>query len=488
MPESKPNSQPAPAKPALVPAKSTRSLAWQHRLYLRIYLAVLASLLLAAVIFAWLAYRHTEQPRFGPGLETFAEIAANALPPASAAPKVQQEAMTLLQVRVHANLGLFTSDGQLIASVGSALPTLPAWNPQTAVSAWYPAHPPVFALKLPDGRWLLGQHVRAPFGPSARLSHERREHESGFRGPPPPARGLLTILLVAAFSIALGAYPVVRRLTRRLEHLQQSVDTWGNGQLSTRFAVEGKDEVASLAESFNQAAARIESLMQAQKNLLANASHELRSPLARIRMALELAASGVKSAPGQHDMQEELRRNIHELDQLIDEILLTSRLDASQVSIASREPIDCIGLLAEECARVGAQLDVDNLPDHEVLLLGEPKLVRRMLRNLLENARRYGALTTDGESDIVAQMRQCDGMLEIDICDRGPGVPEAEREQIFAPFYRLAGARESEGGVGLGLALVRQIAERHHGQVQCLARAGGGSCFRLRLPFDGGAG
>lgn len=454
-------------------ANLTRAnLGWRHRLYLRIYLAVLGSLILAAMIFAWLAHLHVEQPRFMPALDTFAEIAANSLPPASAELKVQQDALDLLQLRVHADLNLYAADGKLIAKAGRTLPLPVNWTPQLSNSAWSEGRPPTFSLKLPDGRWLIGQHMVHDFGPNA--GHAMRR--------PPPPRGLFSVLLVAALAIALGAYPVVRRLTRRLERLQESVDTWGYGQLSTRVAVEGQDEVASLAESFNQAAGRIEALVNAQKNLLANASHELRSPLARIRMALELSTTGNASDT---TMQEELRHNIHELDQLIDEILLSSRLDAKQSTPSTVEAIDCIALLAEECARVDAQLEIAD-DCEEVILIGEAKLVRRMLRNLLENARRYGRSkqqeVSHDAAEILACLRVQHGKIEIDICDRGPGVPESERERIFAPFYRATGAHESDGGVGLGLALVRQIVERHQGQVQCLAREGGGSCFRLCLP------
>jgi signal transduction histidine kinase len=109
---------------------------------------------------------------------------------------------------------------------------------------------------------------------------------------------------------------------------------------------------------------------------------------------------------------------------------------------------------------------------------GDPRLLRRMIRNLLENARRYGV---DAPIEVIVGRAPGDG-TELRICDRGPGVGEAERERIFEPFYRLAGARERGGGVGLGLALVRQIARRHGGDAKCLARDGGGSCFAVLLP------
>jgi signal transduction histidine kinase len=261
---------------------------------------------------------------------------------------------------------------------------------------------------------------------------------------------------------------VVRRLTRRLERLQHSVQAWGEGQLATRVAVEGEDEVARLAASFNESVARIEALVGAQKSLLANASHELRSPLARIRMAAELMAEQAPPAIG-----DELRRNVTELDQLIDEVLLASRLDAASASSPRLEEVDLTGILAEECARVDAVLEARA---HTVM--GEPKLLRRMVRNLLENAVRYGA----GSAVRVRLEAAGDATLRLDVCDGGPGIAESERERIFEPFYRIAGASEAAGGVGLGLALVRQIARHHGGDAKCLPNGAPGCCMRLTLP------
>jgi len=287
-------------------------------------------------------------------------------------------------------------------------------------------------------------------------------------GPRMHALGFVVLLVAIALVVAAAAYPVVRRLTRRLERLQHSVEAWGGGQLATRVAVEGEDEVARLAASFNGAAARIEALVGAQKSLLANASHELRSPLARIRMAAELMAD--QAAPG---VQAELRRNVAELDQLIDEVLLASRLDAVGASMPPREEVDLTGILAEECARVGATLQAGA---HSVL--GESRLLRRMVRNLLENAVRYGA----GSSVDVRLIGAGDAALRLDVCDGGPGIPEPERERVFEPFYRVAGASETAGGVGLGLSLVRQIARHHGGEAQCLPNGARGCCFRVTLP------
>jgi len=192
--------------------------------------------------------------------------------------------------------------------------------------------------------------------------------------------GLIVYVILVAVAVAASAFPAVRRLTRRLERLQASVDALGTGQLSTRVAVEGHDEVASLASSFNRSAARIEALLAAQKNLLSNASHELRSPVTRIRMAIELMQDRA-----QPEVRQELTRSIAELDQLIDEILLASRLDAVPDALPNAEQVDLTALVAEECAAVDAQLEAQ-----AATMCGDARLLRRMLRNLLENARRYG--------------------------------------------------------------------------------------------------
>jgi len=416
---------------------------WSNRLYIRIYAALLVSVVLAAILFivAWRFNAASAPP--GPFLESFTEVVAESLPPADAPAREQRAALRRWHERMRADLALFSADGRAIAAVGRPVPP-PDLSQQE--SGWVDGKPQVFALRLPDGRWLMGQRIRP-----ARV----------------PRYGIWVIVGMIAVAIGIGAYPVVRRITGRLERLQKSVDALGEGRLSTRVPVEGNDEVAHLAESFNRSAARIEALVSAQKSLLANASHELRSPLARIRMAVQLM-----DAPPDSPMQKELTRNIAELDQLIEEILLASRLDAATEDSFASEEVDLAALLAEECARIDARLDAEPL-----VVTGDARLLRRMVRNLLENAQRHGNGTA-----VEAALHGLPGeRVGIEVCDRGAGVPESERERIFEPFYRLPGARERDGGVGLGLSLVRQIARRHGGDVACLAREGGGSCFRVNL-------
>lgn len=331
-----------------------------------------------------------------------------------------------------------------------------------------------FDLTLQDGQKLSLLLPRRPPG----AGQGPRDASPWWSRPP---YGFVWLLLLVGLAVAIGVYPIVRKLTQRLESLQQGVQRWGEGDLTVRMPEHGQDEVADLSRQFNAAAQRIQSLLSSQqmllvsqKSLLANASHELRSPLTRIRMGLEFVG-----ASDNESVKQEIARNIAELDQLIDEILLASRLDAQEADLGTVEVVDLLGLCAEECARVGAVLEVQT-GVQTLTTQGVVKLMRRLIRNLLENAGRYGAIQGPEDVHVMASIDGHD--LLITVSDRGPGVPLQFREKIFEPFFRLPGASERSGSVGLGLALVKSIAERHHGSVTCQDRKGGGACFVVRLP------
>jgi len=411
-----------------------------HRLYVRIWLAVVLTVIVLTLLVGW-AWRLTSEP-------------------------------PLREVVVRNEYGEVIGSGRARLSRPPPVPGLgmgdgPADNKDDNADSPDENRPgrfgrgPEFLVRMQDGQTI---HLHLPRPPN-----------SSFRAP----FGFVWTLALVALAVALGTYPIIRRLTRRLESLQLGVERWGNGDLSVRVAMQGDDEVGFLASRFNHAAEQIETLVRSrdtllasQKSLLANASHELRSPLARIRMGLELMGSSPSPA-----FKQEISRNISELDQLIEEILLASRLDAKEADLGTIESVELIGLAAEECARNQAQLDVEAA---ELAVPGVAKLLRRAVRNLLENARRYGA----GEVHLI--LRQDVDWAVLQVCDAGPGVPPEQQERIFEPFYRLPGASEREGGVGLGLALVKSIAERHGGSVKCSNRPEGGACFEIRLPLRKG--
>lgn len=281
---------------------------------------------------------------------------------------------------------------------------------------------------------------------------------------------IFPLLLITALIVSLGAYPIAKRLTHRLENLKKGVEALGAGQLATRIPVQGCDEIAILATSFNQSAARIQALLASHRQLLANASHELRSPLARMRMSLAILAE--QQHLEQSSAVKALRQDMQELNQLVDEILLASRLDTLEIPLEHHE-VDLSGLLAEECARLELDCEAE-----AVEVVGEERLLRRLIRNLLENAVRHGGGQV--EARLIRKPLQ---QVSLQVLDRGVGIPLEAQAHIFEPFYRPLGYGEAQGGWGLGLSLVKQIATRHAGTVTCSARSGGGTVFEVILPI-----
>ena len=314
---------------------------------------------------------------------------------------------------------------------------------------------------------------------AAGLAHFLHAHFGNV--PPPVAIGggtyglrFLFVLMPLVGLMALAMYPVARRVTRRLEILQEGVERFGAGDLSQRVEVVGHDEVASLATVFNAAAERIETLVQQQKRLLASASHELRAPLARLRMAHELLldADASMDAEARQKMLVDVEGDINELDALVADVLLAARLEQPK-PLDELETVELSALCLGAAERAQAQSDVHP----GVFIDGDAAMLSRLLRNLLDNAKNYGA---GGAEAPLVELTLDDGGPVLRVSDRGPVVAEEDRERIFEAFYRPQGHAETrDGGVGLGLSLVRQIAERHGAHVQHRPRDGGGSHFEV---------
>ena len=382
----------------------------RRRLFWRIYLTLLASLVAAALVMGALFWFLGQAQRELTGPEAGTR---RAWPPA---------------------ISLYEGDGRLLAARGAPIPVTP-WKP----GHWGPGR--VLRLDLPDGRFALTRF-----------------------GPPVGVRivGILAIMLVVVGGVGLAAFPVTALLTRRLEALRAGLERWGEGGAHVPLDARGDDEVALLARTFNVAAARLEALLAAQKSLLANASHELRSPLARLRLAVDSGTPEGKRA--------EVVRNLAEMDDLVGELLLASRLEQLAPQRDTREPVDFLGLAAEEAARVDAAV-----AGTVVEIVGDIILLRRLMRNLLENAAKHGCQPIE-----VTVAALPDG-AELIVDDAGAGIAPGDRERVFEPFFRPSGLGEAAGGWGLGLALVRQIAARHGGTATCEAAPGGGSRFVVRL-------
>ena len=423
-----------------------------HRLYLQIYLTLVGVLLLfIMLIFAVEVPRHTRM-HLDDMRAALSATVEEYLPAADRPREEAQGALDRLAKRFHVEFALRGSDGEIAAATSEEIGTIAKSFEFRGPRMHFRRQ--AFGLQLSGGRSLI---IRDP--------------EPWRRGR---GRSSLFFALLLAITVGIGAYPLARRLTRRLERLDRQVEALGGGELSARVEVEGRDEVAKLASSFNRTAARIEKLVEAQRGLLASASHELRTPLTRMRVTIELLNDEWRP-----EVRDRIVRDIGELDELVGELLLASKLDSLD-ALEHHEHVDLLAMVAEEGARIGATTS-----GSRVDLTGDPRMLRRLVRNLFENAKRYGA-----GSPVEAQVAPIeiaagrDGIL-LTIEDRGPGVPAEERERIFEPFYRPAGTRETtDGGVGLGLSLVRQIARHHGGDVICVERPGGGTRFEVRLADD----
>jgi signal transduction histidine kinase len=333
-------------------------------------------------------------------------------------PVARRRFLTDLSELAGIDFALFGADNRLIDAVGSG-----------AGENAYEVILPAIGIRLSNGAWI---EVRG-FSPAQELFDK------------------VKLFVPLGVLLAVLCYPVVGRLTRRLERLQSSVEALGSGDLTARVSVEGCDEVARLAQSFNSAAEQIEVLVGAHKQLLANVSHELRTPLARLRLAAELLKEVADPK-----RKADLENDVNEMDGLIEQILLSSRLDAVR-ELDVREEVDLLALAAEEGARCG-ESDITGEP---VIVQGDPTLLRRMIRNLIENARQHGS------PPVEVRVRGQDRRAVLTVSDGGDGIPAAERERVFAPFYRPRGTRTR--GSGLGLALVRQIARQHGGEAGAAA-------------------
>jgi signal transduction histidine kinase len=487
-----------------------KAVVGMRTLYLRIWLTVIVSLALFAAVSGWMVQQHLDDERvrnqavLTERIAAWGDLIQRSLPAASAPVDVQAQALREWSQRLRVPMALDDTQGHRIVASDSFLrrenetPNL---------------RPPEYQIKLDDGRalWVMRPNMLKPplpemeHGPGALGTAEevaaparapaadgdgapdRPPRAIDVRGPlppfpfmplprgVPPGIGLIVLVVVLFLAVAAGAYPVVRRLTRRLETLQRGVEAFGAGALDRRVPVEGGDEVAAVARSFNHAAERIEALVRSNRSLLANASHELRSPLARLKMATSMLGEASEADRERHALlRHEIDTDIAELDALVDEVLLASRLEASPAQ-DHVERVDLLALAVEEGARVNATVD-----GPEAIVAGEERLLRRALRNLLENARRYGG------GEVHVELRPAAGLpdeVEVQVRDNGPGVPEAFRERVFEPFFRLPGHAEREGGVGLGLSLVKQIVERHRGRIRIDPSSAGG-CFVITLPMQ----
>jgi two-component system, OmpR family, sensor kinase len=285
-------------------------------------------------------------------------------------------------------------------------------------------------------------------------------------------RGLFALALAAAL-IWLASRVIARRLSFPIEALARLAEDLGSGRLGSRIRMRNHGEVARLAQVLNRMADRIEKQLTDQRELLAAVSHEIKTPLARIRLMLELARErGVDD-----DALVEIDREVVEMDQLVGDLLASSRLDFAALSPTSLDAKDVATRALERAGKAAGLLSVEPDAGGRVELEADPTLLARALANLIQNAERHGRGLTR------LRVRGASASVAFEAEDSGPGFAEGEVDRIFEPFYRgTNGQTDGErGSLGLGLSLVRRIAEAHAGRAYAAPRPEGGAMVGMEI-------
>jgi signal transduction histidine kinase len=256
-------------------------------------------------------------------------------------------------------------------------------------------------------------------------------------------------------------------LTRPVRRLQKAVERFGHGDFSARSGATRKDELGDLARAFDRMAGRIETLLAAERRLLLDISHELRSPLARLGVAVELARSGEDLDPALNRIQKEADR----LNSLVGQLLQVTRAEGDPGSLHhdSLRLDELVQSLVDDAAieATARSCRVEYHPKGPVTVAGDAELLRRAVENVLRNAIRHAP----PQSAVEVDLTNGNGQAQISIKDEGPGVPEEALPRLFDPFYRVETDRNrTSGGIGLGLSIARRAIELHKGTIAALNR------------------
>ncbi len=295
--------------------------------------------------------------------------------------------------------------------------------------------------------------------------------------------------LGAAFLIiGVVSFLLARSLSRPIRRLREATQRLAAGDLSARVGSSvgaRRDEASELGRDFDRMAVRIEGLLGAQRRLLQDISHELRSPLARLRVALELARG--EAAPGVGGALDRMERETERLDALIGGLLVLTRLEGAG-DPAGLEPVELEPLVRQVAQDAdfearGRNRSVRVIESEAVTLMGVAELLRRAVENVVRNAVRFTAEGTAVEIRMARVSAGGEARVRVEVRDRGPGVPREALAELFRPFYRVSEARDrNSGGSGLGLAIAERAVRLHGGTVSAANLPGGGLEVAVELP------
>ncbi len=291
----------------------------------------------------------------------------------------------------------------------------------------------------------------------------------------PGVRIGLALLISGLISLGLAA-----RLTRPIRRLRKAAQRMAEGDLSVQVGGKGKDEVAELARDFDVMAERLREMLESQRRLLSDVSHELRSPLARLRVALEL----LEKNDDRERAINRIGKEADELERLVSNLLSLARLESGQ-STLERKPVSLKQIVQNvvndadfEAGAKGRHVTLET--ERDFTLEGDPVLLRAAIENVVRNAVRH----TREQTTVEVRLCVGDGGALVEVCDQGEGVPEKELSRMFEAFTRIGEARDRHsGGFGLGLSITGQVMKAHGGKVAAANRHEGGLCVSLLFPI-----
>ncbi|MBF0265967.1 MAG: HAMP domain-containing protein [Gammaproteobacteria bacterium] len=287
-------------------------------------------------------------------------------------------------------------------------------------------------------------------------------------GPKPPLALFLIISLGAIITIFTSVL-LVKYLNHSLTRLSNATIEIGHGRLDMKLSETGPSELAQLAKSFNKMSAQISVLLANRTTLLAGISHDLRTPIARIQLALEMVKSEDK------DLINSIRNDLEAMNQLISRTLELSKTFSQ--SNSEMNTIQLNNFILQIVEKYNSETTIHFTSEKEYIVLVPELMLQRIITNLLENAIRYG-----NNLPIDIEIKKQENDILINILDKGDGIPVDKYELIFQPFYRLESSRSTiTGGSGLGLAIVQQLCQVNNWEIKLLPRTGGGTIAQLKI-------